>query len=83
EMISPELYVSRFDAASSFDGMYSGTPKGWSSAQASVPARAIMLSKTANPICMTDEIDKAGESTHNGNLWSAITPHLEAETSRR
>ena len=82
ELISPQMYVSRFDAASSFDGMYSGTPKGWSSAQASVPARAIMMSKTANPICMTDEICKAGESHHNGNLWSAITPHLERETAR-
>lgn len=83
ELISPQMYISRFDAASSFDGMYSGTPKGWSSAQASVPARAILMSKTANPICMTDEIDKAGESHHNGNLWSAITPHLEVETSRQ
>jgi ATP-dependent Lon protease len=82
ELISPQLYLSRFDAASSFDGMYSGTPKGWSSAQASIPARAIMMSRTANPICMTDEIDKAGESHHNGNLWSAITPHLEKETAR-
>jgi hypothetical protein len=83
ELISPAMYVSRFDGAASFDGMFGGTPKGWSSAQASVPARAILMSKTANPICMTDEIDKAGESHHNGNLWSALTPHLERETARR
>ncbi len=81
EIVSPALYVSEF-GGELFDGMYSGTPKGWSTAQASVPARAIMMSKIANPICMTDEIDKAGESTHNGNLWSAITPHLEKETAR-
>ncbi|UQE03482.1 MULTISPECIES: AAA family ATPase [Bradyrhizobium] len=83
EVISPQMYVYRFDAASSFDGMYGGTPKGWSSAQASVPARAIMMSKTANPISFVDEICKAGESQHNGNLWSAITPHLERETAAR
>ncbi|WP_244553784.1 AAA family ATPase [Bradyrhizobium arachidis] len=83
EVISPQMYVYRFDAASSFDGMYGGTPKGWSSAQASVPARAIMMSKTANPISFVDEICRAGESQHNGNLWSAITPHLERETAAR
>lgn len=42
-----------------------------------------MGSKTANPIVLVDEICKASESSHNGNLWSAITPHLEVETSRR
>ncbi|RXH16924.1 AAA family ATPase [Bradyrhizobium guangzhouense] len=80
---SPELYISRFDAASAFDGMYGGTPKGWSSAHPSVPARAIMASRTANPIVLVDEIEKASESTHNGNLWSAMTPLLEKETARR
>ncbi|WP_368507710.1 AAA family ATPase [Bradyrhizobium lupini] len=83
ELISPQMYVSRFDAASAFDGMYGGTPKGWTSAQASVPARAVLASRTANPIALVDEIEKASESTHNGNLWSAMTPFLERETSRR
>lgn len=79
---SPELYISRFDAAGTQDSMYSGTAKGWSTAQASVPARAIMASKTANPIVAVDEICKASESSHNGNLWSAMTPFLEKETSK-
>ncbi|MCG2643765.1 MULTISPECIES: AAA family ATPase [Bradyrhizobium] len=83
EIISPDIYVSRFDAASAFDGMYGGTPKGWSSAHPSVPAKAIMASRTANPIVLVDEIEKASESTHNGNLWSAMTPLLDKETSRR
>ncbi|MGY0571913.1 AAA family ATPase [Bradyrhizobium sp. RDM12] len=42
-----------------------------------------MMSRTANPIVLVDEIEKAGSSDHNGNLWSAMTPHLEVETSRR
>jgi ATP-dependent Lon protease len=42
-----------------------------------------MTSKTANPIVFVDFIDRAGESTHNGNLWSAMLPFLEPETSRR
>lgn len=83
EVASSDLYTYRFDAASSFDGMYGGTSKGWSSAHPSVPARAVMLSKTANPLVFVDEICKAGESQHNGNLWSAMTPMLEKETARR
>ncbi len=83
EIVSPDLYVSRFDAASVFDGMYGGTTKGWSSAQASVPARAVLASRTANPLVLVDEIEKASESTYNGNLWSAMTPMLEKETARR
>lgn len=76
-------YVYRFDAASSMDGMFGGTPKGWSSAQPSVPARAILASQQANPIVMVDEIEKAATSTYNGNLWSSMTPFLERETASR
>jgi MoxR-like ATPase len=83
QIADPRMYVYRVDAASTADGHYGGTPKGWSTAHPSAPARAIMMSKTANPICMVDEIDKAGESTHNGNLWSAMTPFLERETAAR
>lgn len=77
------MYVYRFDGAASHDGTYAGSPKSWSSAQPSVPARAIMMSRVANPIALVDEIERAGESTYNGNLWSAMTPFLERETSCR
>lgn len=78
-----QAFVYRFDAASAADGMFGGTPKAWSSAQPSVPARAILMSQQANPIVMVDEIEKAGTSTHNGNLWNAMVPFLERETSAR
>lgn len=83
DLLGGNMYVYRFDGAASHDGAYSGFPKGWSSAQPSVPARAIMMSRIANPIAFVDEIDRAGESTYNGNLWSAMLPFLEVETSRR
>lgn len=83
ELLGGNMYVYRFDGAASHDGAYSGFPKGWSSAQPSVPARAIMMSRIANPIAFVDEVDRAGESTYNGNLWSAMLPFLEVETSRR
>lgn len=77
------LYVNRHDAASSMDGMFAGTTKGWSSAQPSVPANAVLAAQHANPIVMIDEIEKASESTQNGNLWNVLTPLLERETSAR
>jgi ATP-dependent Lon protease len=77
------LYVYRFDGAAAHDGTYAGSPKAWSNAQPSVPARAIMMSKIANPICMVDELERAGTATYNGNLWSAMTPFLERETAER
>lgn len=76
-------YVYRFDAASAADGMFGGTPKAWSSAQPSVPARAVLMAQQANPIVMVDEIEKAGTSTHNGNLWNAMIPFVERETAAR
>jgi hypothetical protein len=77
------IYVYRYDGASATDGMFGGTPKAWSNAQPSAPARAIMMSQTANPIVMVDEIEKAGSSSYNGNLWSSMTPFLERETASR
>jgi len=77
------LYVNRFDAASAMDGMFGGVNKGWSSAQPSVPAGAVLAACHANPILMIDEIEKAGTSTHNGSLWNSLTPLLERETSSR
>ncbi|HEX7915755.1 AAA family ATPase, partial [Rudaea sp.] len=77
------MYVYRYDGGASHDGTYAGSPKSWSSAQPSAPARAVMISRTANPIVFVDEVEKAGESTYNGNLWSAMAPFLERETAAR
>jgi hypothetical protein len=77
------LYVYRYDAAAVADNMFGGLSKGWSTAQPSMPARAIQMSMYANPIVMVDEVEKAADSTHNGNLWHALVPFLERETSSR
>jgi len=77
------LYVLRHDCAGSHDGMFSGSPKAWSSSQASVPAKAILQARQANPIVMLDEIEKAGSGTYNGRLWDSLVPFLERETSAR
>lgn len=75
--------VYRFDCAGSHDGMFSGSPKAWHNSQASVPLRAVVVTKQANPVVLLDEIEKAGTGSHNGSLWSALTPFLERETSSR
>jgi hypothetical protein len=78
-----EIYTYRYDGAASHDGTYAGTAKSWATAQPSAPARAVMMSMTANPILMVDEIDKAGSGTYNGSLWNAMVPFLERETAAR
>jgi hypothetical protein len=77
------VYVYRVDATASADGFFAGTNRSWHSSAPSVPARAIAASMRANPLVMVDEIEKAAESTMNGNLWAAMTPFLERETSQR
>ncbi|QOZ78861.1 hypothetical protein XH83_27735 [Bradyrhizobium sp. CCBAU 53351] len=75
------LYVQRYDGASSSDGQFAGTSKGWSNTEASVPARAVLASRTANPVVFVDEIDKA-KSNHHGGLVNSITGYLDKETSK-
>ena len=77
------VYVYRVDATAAADGFFAGTNRSWHSSAPSVPARAIAASMRANPIVMVDEIEKAAESALNGNLWAAMTPFLERETSQR
>jgi ATP-dependent Lon protease len=77
------LFVYRHDGAAAHDATYAGSPKSWSSAQPSVPARAIMMSRTANPIAAVDELEKGATANYNGNPWSSMTPFLERETAAR
>jgi ATP-dependent Lon protease len=77
------LYVYRFDAASSSDSHFGGTSKAWSNTEPSVPARAVAQGKIANPVVLIDEIDKAAERNWNGRLWDSLLPFLEVETARR
>ncbi|MHC2844916.1 AAA family ATPase [Bradyrhizobium diazoefficiens] len=77
-------HVHRYDGASAGDGQFGGTSKGWSNTEASVPARAVLASRTGNPLVFIDELDKCsgGRSSLNGSLTSALLPFLEAETAK-
>jgi|GEM_PF-4172575 len=81
ELLSVPL--RRYDAASSMDASFGGTPKQWSTARPCIPLTAIAEFRVANPIIMIDEIDKAATSRHNGSLDQALLPFFERETARR
>ena len=78
------IYVFRFDAASATDGHFGGTSKTWGNTEASVPMRAVAQSRSANPVVMIDEIDKAtAAGGHNGSLFSSLSAFTDRETSAR
>lgn len=85
DLLLPRMYVHRVDAASTTDGHFGGTSKGWGNTEASVPMRAIAQARIANPIVMIDEIEKssAGVHGHGGRLWDSLIAFLDRETSSR
>lgn len=78
-------HVQRVDAAASGnDSHFAGVSKSWSSTEASVPARAVLASRTANPLVMVDELDKGSpRGGPNGTLWEALAGLTDKETSAR
>jgi ATP-dependent Lon protease len=77
-----EIDVYRYDGGGASDAMFGGSPKAWANTVPSAPARAVQVTRIANPVVLVDEIDKAGNSSRHGRLWDAILPHLERETAR-
>ena len=77
-------HVHRHDGASSGGNHFGGTSKAWSQTEASVPARAVLASRTANPIVFIDELDKCTpRGGANGSLFNALAPFLDGETASR
>ena len=77
------IYCGQFDGAGSCDAAFGGTERRWSSGEASRPLLTIRTAGHANPAILIDEIDKAGNGRHNGNLANSILPVLERETACR
>lgn len=59
-----------------------GTARGWTSAQPCFPAVAITQARTANPVVVLEEIDKAGGSARSGDPLSVILTMIERSTAR-
>lgn len=78
-------HIHRVDAAASGnDSHFGGVSKSWSSTEASVPARAVLASMTANPMIMIDELDKGSpRGGLNGTLWESLAGMTDSETASR
>lgn len=60
----------------------SGTARGWSSTHASWPVEQLVQLRSANPLLIVDEIDKAGGSENNGRAAMSMLTFLERRTSQ-
>jgi ATP-dependent Lon protease len=73
---------SRFDGAGASDNAFGGTPRRWSTGEASAPLEAVRRSGVANPCFILDNVERAATSRHNGRFSDSLLPFLCAETSR-
>lgn len=72
-----------YPAGGSADSSFAGTSAQWSTVRPSVPLQLIQRSRTANPIVVLDEIEKAGSSRHNGALIDSLLAFLEPASAKR
>jgi hypothetical protein len=63
------------------DSALGGTARRWSTGEPSLPASAIINARTANPILILDEIEKAGTSRQNGNLFDVLLSLFEPRSA--
>lgn len=58
-----------------------GTARGWGSANPAFPVQVVLRTRTANPVLVVDELEKAAGSGHNGRLHDTLLAMLEPETA--
>lgn len=65
------------------DSAIGGTPRRWSSGEPSLAIMAVRRHQCAGPVIILDEIEKVGDSRHNGNAHDVLVGSFEKETSSR
>lgn len=70
-------------AASSDTRELSGTARGWASAHSAWPVEQLVRLRTANPLLLIDEVDKASHNRRSGSVFDAMLAYLERDTARR
>ena len=60
-----------------------GTARGWTSTQPCWPALVMSQTRTANPVLVLEEAEKAGGSARNGDPQATLLTMIEAETASR
>jgi hypothetical protein len=77
------LGTASVDLAGSMDAMQiAGSARGWTNAQPCLPAAAMAQTRTANPMIIVEEVEKAGGSNHNGDPVAAMLNLIEPETAQ-
>ncbi|MBR1214628.1 AAA family ATPase [Bradyrhizobium sp. JYMT SZCCT0180] len=77
------LTVWRTDASRSDGAVFGGTDRRWYSAEPCHPFLAVAQGKTASPLILLDEIEKAPVRADYGRLWDCLLGFLESETNAR
>jgi len=77
------LSVWREDASLADGAVFGGTARRWYSAEPCHPFLAVARGKTANPLVLIDEIEKAATRNDYGRLWDSLLGFLEPETAAR
>lgn len=58
-----------------------GNPRGWQSPMPSFPALAMAETRCANPLCIVEEVEKAGGSERHGDPIAALLALIEPSTA--
>lgn len=72
-----------YPAGGASDASFGGTSAQWSTARASTPLQTVLRSLHANPLIVLDELEKSGDSRHNGAFIDAVLSFLEPSSARR
>lgn len=81
-LVTLQVPVAMYDAGTSADQAFTGTPRRWSSAHPSFPITIIQAEEVANPGILVDELEKAGRSTA-GSMHDSLLSLLERSTAKR
>jgi hypothetical protein len=65
------------------DSAIGGTPRRWTSGEPSLAVMSVRRHECAGPAIILDEIEKVGNSRHNGNVHDVLVGLFEKETSTR
>ncbi|MET4278749.1 MULTISPECIES: AAA family ATPase [unclassified Bradyrhizobium] len=77
------LNVWRENASRADGAAFGGTDRRWYSAEPCHPFLAVAQGKTANPMVLLDELERAATRSDYGRLWDCLLGFLETETSTR
>jgi ATP-dependent Lon protease len=77
------VHVWRTDASHADGASFGGTDRRWYSAEPCHAFLAVARGRSANPLVLIDEIDKAATRNDYGRLWDCLLGFLEPETNAR